>query len=97
MSLTDEGKDLLMELHFMMREISGIDQLEAELQKRLQIKQVIIVSGDSDEQPWVKNEIGKACVSCITDNLQRGKYYCRYRGFDNGIRCRDDGAVNWKT
>ncbi len=71
MSLTSEGKDLLMELHFMMREISGIDQLEAELRKRLQIKQVIIVSGDSDEQPWVKNEIGKACVSCITDNLQR--------------------------
>lgn len=70
MSLTDEGKDLLDELYAVMREISGLDQMEAELQKQLQIKKVMIVSGDSDEQPWVKNEIGKACVSCIMDNLQ---------------------------
>lgn len=69
MSLTDEGKNLLLELHFIMREISGIDQLEAQIENLLQIKKVVIVSGDSDEQPWVKNEIGKACVTCITDNL----------------------------
>nr|WP_295974710.1 sugar-binding domain-containing protein [uncultured Bacillus sp.] len=70
MSLTEEGKSLLMELHFFMREIAGIDQMEASLQRWLGIKQVIIVSGNSDEQLWVKNEMGKACVACITDSLQ---------------------------
>ena len=38
--------------------------------KNLKIKKVLIVSGNSDESPWVKNELGKACVTCIKESLQ---------------------------
>jgi central glycolytic genes regulator len=70
MGLTDEGKELLQDLSGMMREIAGIDQMEHDLQRILNIKKVIIVSGNSDESPWVKNELSKASVTCIKESLQ---------------------------
>src|SRR3954451_21836624 len=72
MGLTNEGKELLQDLRWMMREISGIDQMEQDLKRVLNIKKVLIVAGNSDELTWVKNELSKACVTCIKESL-RGK------------------------
>jgi central glycolytic genes regulator len=72
MGLTDEGKELLEDLGHIMREIMGTDQMETELQKMLGVKKVVIVSGNSDESPWVKSELGRSCVRCIK-NLLVGK------------------------
>ena len=47
-----------------------------------------IVPGDSDVLPWVKNELGKACVTCMKESS--GKYYCCHWRFDNGCGCRND-------
>ena len=69
MGLTIEGKDLLHDLRFVMREITGIDQMEQDLKELLNIKRVLIVAGNSDELPWVQNELGKACVICIKESL----------------------------
>lgn len=65
MSLTSEGKNLLEDLEGFMREIKGIDVMELELKHRLGIRRVIIVPGDSDRSPMVKNELGKACASSM--------------------------------
>ena len=65
MSLTPEGKNLLEDLERFMREIKGIDVMELELKHRLGIRRVVVVPGDSDESPLVKNELGKACASCM--------------------------------
>ena len=65
MGLTAEGKELLQDLSGVMREIAGVDQMEQDLKRILNIKKVLIVTGNSDELPWVKNELGKACVTCI--------------------------------
>jgi central glycolytic genes regulator len=65
MSLTAEGKNLLEELEDVMRELKGINEMELELKHRLGIHRVIIVPGDSDESSLVKNELGKACASCM--------------------------------
>ncbi|MEH7107790.1 sugar-binding transcriptional regulator [Bacillus sp. JJ1764] len=62
MSLTFEGKNLLEDLEGLMRELIGIDVMELELKHRLGIKKVVIVPGDSDQQPLVKGELGKACA-----------------------------------
>lgn len=70
MSLTSVGRELLQELSIVMREIAGIDEMENDLTRMLSIKKVIIVSGDCDELPGIKNELGKACVSCINQNLK---------------------------
>ena len=65
MSLTLEGKNLLEDLEGFMREIKGIDVMELELKHRLGIRRVLIVPGDVDESPMVKNELGKACATCM--------------------------------
>ncbi|WP_338449365.1 sugar-binding domain-containing protein [Niallia oryzisoli] len=69
MSLTESGKELVEELQGHIREIMGIDEMESDLKRLLGIKKVIIVAGDSEESPWVKDELGKACVASINNNL----------------------------
>ncbi|MFE8702244.1 sugar-binding transcriptional regulator [Cytobacillus sp. FJAT-54145] len=70
MSLTTEGTELLESLEGVMREITGIDKMEDQLQKQLGVQRVIIVSGDSDESPWVKSELGRACTNCMKASLK---------------------------
>lgn len=60
MTLSIEGIDILEKLDGVMREVSGIDTLEKELQQKLKVKEVIVVTGNSDISPWVKSELGKA-------------------------------------
>lgn len=69
MSLTPEGRDVVEGLRHLMREFSGFNSLEKQLQNSLGIKKVMIVSGNSDESYWVKEELGRACVSCMKDIL----------------------------
>ncbi|GGE36623.1 central glycolytic genes regulator [Pullulanibacillus camelliae] len=72
MRLTDEGERVLHRLENVMKHVSGIPQLEKQLKNILHLSRVVIVPGNSDEQPWVKNEMGLTCVkvmeSLITDN-----------------------------
>jgi central glycolytic genes regulator len=63
MSLTSEGKNLLEDLEGLMRELKGMDVMELELKHRLGIHKAVIVPGDSDESPLVKNELSKACAA----------------------------------
>ncbi len=70
MSLTSEGTKVLESIANYMREITGIDQLEQQIKRRFKIKQVVVVSGDSDESPWVKNELGRATANCMKKFLE---------------------------
>ncbi|HLQ71265.1 MAG TPA: sugar-binding domain-containing protein [Bacillota bacterium] len=63
MHITKEGKLVLEQLSQLMKEISGLATLERKLEKELPVKKVIVVPGNSDVYAWVKQEMGKACVS----------------------------------
>ncbi|MBD8070790.1 sugar-binding transcriptional regulator [Bacillus sp. PS06] len=65
MTLTKDGAYVLNQLEDIIKEISGLKVLETKLKEKLQIKDVIVVAGDSDQFPWVKKELGRACVSRI--------------------------------
>lgn len=69
MSLTIEGREVLDGLRETMRELMGLNSLEIQVQKRLGVEKVIIVPGNSDEYPWVKSEIGRACAICMKEIL----------------------------
>ncbi|ACJ34874.1 MULTISPECIES: sugar-binding transcriptional regulator [Anoxybacillus] len=69
MSVTSEGNDVLIQLEDMMREVLGLKELERKIKKKLPVKDVIVVAGDSDQSPWVKREMGRACVSRIKHSL----------------------------
>lgn len=69
MTLTDEGTSLVIALEEFMREISGLKLLEEKLKETLNLDEVFVVAGDSDESPWVKQEMGRASVACIKERL----------------------------
>ncbi|NPC94217.1 sugar-binding transcriptional regulator [Bacillus sp. WMMC1349] len=70
MTLTTEGSDLLKILEETMKDVLGLTVLENTLRKRLNLEQVIIVSGDSDHSPLVKKEMGRAAVACMKKRFQ---------------------------
>ncbi|UCZ52626.1 hypothetical protein LGQ02_17720 [Bacillus shivajii] len=69
MTLTEEGKNLLVQLEEVMKEVFDIRSMEEKLQNTLGLKEVIIVPGNSDEFTWVKKEMGRACVSFMKKKL----------------------------
>jgi len=72
MCLTQEGKSILNELKDLLKDIEGLSEKEQIIQKYLNIKKVIIVPGDCDEDPSVIGEMGRAtasyCKTIINDN-----------------------------
>lgn len=66
MHLTNEGRNVLLQLSDFMKELSGLSVLENRLKEKLNVDKVIIVSGNSDETTWVKHEMGKACVKLLS-------------------------------
>ncbi|SHF07095.1 central glycolytic genes regulator [Seinonella peptonophila] len=59
MHLNERGQELLFAMEDWVKEIFGLTELEQELAAKLQIDQVIVVPGDSDQSEWVKKEIGR--------------------------------------
>lgn len=57
MTLTEEGTALVLALEDFMKEISGLKVLEKQLKETLDLDEVFVVPGDSDESPWVKLEM----------------------------------------
>ncbi|WP_243290354.1 sugar-binding domain-containing protein [Bacillus sp. FJAT-47783] len=70
MTLTEQGSELLSVLEEMIKEVSGLTLLENKLKERLQLREVIVVSGDCDTSPWVQKELGRACVTTINNHLK---------------------------
>lgn len=58
MQLSDEGQVLLSELEAALASIEGRSDLSAALSRTLSIPTVIVVSGDSDADQWVKDTLG---------------------------------------
>lgn len=71
MILTIEGEKLLDGLEETMKDVSGLSELEKALQKRLGLREVIVVSGDSDRTAWVKKDMGRACVARLNKELDK--------------------------
>jgi len=68
-SLTESGRNVLRDLHEVMGEILGISEVARELERKLGVRQVVIVPGDSDETFWVQRDIGRAAVTQLKARL----------------------------
>ncbi|MFC4404907.1 sugar-binding transcriptional regulator [Gracilibacillus xinjiangensis] len=69
MQVTEEGNAVIEKLAEFMNGISEFRVLESQIKDKLQLEQVFIVAGNSDEQPSVKEELGKACVQFLNTIL----------------------------
>ncbi|MCJ7840239.1 hypothetical protein MUB24_04785 [Lederbergia sp. NSJ-179] len=73
MTITAKGKKLLLGLDDMIRELTGISQVEQDLKNKLGIKEAVIVPGDSDDSLIVKEELGKACAEVLNRCLKNAQ------------------------
>ncbi len=65
MRVTEDGGRLLDALDEIINEVLGIPQLEEQLRNKLHLNRVVVVPGDSDELPWVINDLGLASVTVM--------------------------------
>lgn len=72
MEVADGGSRILQGLKEMNRELRGLADLELELARRLRLRRVIIVSGDSDVEETVKKEIAEATARYLDHTLVDG-------------------------
>ncbi|GAB2544641.1 sugar-binding transcriptional regulator [Gracilibacillus alcaliphilus] len=69
MQVTLEGDFMIEKLSSFMDQISEFRVLETQIKDKLQLKHVIIVAGNSDNQATVKQDLGKACVQYLSSIL----------------------------
>lgn len=71
MHISEEGRKLVLQLEPLMRELLGTRHLEEAIQQAYGLKHVIVVPGDADLNPAVKQKLGEAACSIL--NRYRGK------------------------
>lgn len=69
MYLTNNGEAVVKQLGTAMKNISGLREMENQLENVLGVSKAVVVSGDSDQYPLVRKEIGLACVKEIEHYL----------------------------
>lgn len=69
MTVTSEGNEIIHKLNDFIHEIKGLSEVEKKIQSFLNLKKVIIVPGDVEENPLVLKDLGKACANYVKDAL----------------------------
>ncbi|CAJ1001202.1 MULTISPECIES: sugar-binding transcriptional regulator [Bacillales] len=72
MSLSEEGQRVLDELEPLVGELFGLTELAERLQRVLGIAKVIVVQGDADHSPWVKQELGRVGARVLKQYVREG-------------------------
>ncbi|CQR46493.1 Central glycolytic genes regulator [Paraliobacillus sp. PM-2] len=70
MKVTSSGHQVLQKLETFMSDLFGFDVLEKQIKDTLNLEHVLIIPGNSDEDHWVKQELGKATVDYLKTILQ---------------------------
>ena len=70
MTVTSSGEEIVNNLKDFIHEIRGLSEIETQLKGLLNLRQVIIVPGDVEENPTVLKEIGKACSNYVKDIIK---------------------------
>ena len=70
MTVTIDGEEILQKLKAFIHEIRGLSEIEERLKELLNLKKVIIVPGDLEENHLVLKDLGKACANYVKDVLK---------------------------
>lgn len=70
MTVTSEGIELIYKLNDFIHEIKGLSEVEKKIETLLNLKKVIVVPGDIEENPLVLKDLGKACANYVRDVLE---------------------------
>ncbi|MCY6958965.1 sugar-binding transcriptional regulator [Clostridium brassicae] len=70
MTVTTEGKEILEKLKEFVHELKGLSEMEEFMRKNLNLKDVIVVPGNVDENELVLDEIGKSAANYLKELLK---------------------------
>lgn len=70
MTVTSSGEEIVSKLKDFIHEIRGLSEIENQLKLLLNLRQVIIVPGDVEENPATLKELGKACSNYVKDIMK---------------------------
>src|SRR5690606_25716362 len=72
MGVSPSGEQVLEDLKEIIRELHGLSEIEKELERKLNLKKVMVVPGDSDDDDTVKKEIAHATAEFLRTVLKSG-------------------------
>ena len=70
MVITDDGDKVLKKLKNFIHQIKGLTDIENRVKSLLNLKKVIVVPGDVEENQLVLKDLGKACSNYVKDYLK---------------------------
>lgn len=70
MTVTSEGKDILEKLKEFIHELKGLSEMEEFMRKNLNLKDVIVVPGNLDDNELVLDEMGKSAANYLKELLK---------------------------
>lgn len=72
MFVTSDGENMIESFHPFWKEVGGIRQLESEAARRLFVKKVIIVPGNTDESEWTKDDMARQAAGELVRIIEDG-------------------------
>ena len=66
MTITEEGGEIINKLKDFIHEVKGLSELENYIREKLNLKEVIVVPGDMDEDKTIISELGKVAAQYIS-------------------------------
>jgi central glycolytic genes regulator len=72
MQVTSTGEVLLWEIDGYIRELQGLNQLEQKIAEHFNVKRVMVVSGDTDQDETVKKDLARVTAGYLNKQLQEG-------------------------
>lgn len=70
-TITEKGKEVLTDLLDFQNELTGINTLARKLEDKLQVKKVIVVRGNTDENEFIKHALGRETVQYLKRIIDR--------------------------
>ena len=70
MELTPEGMNIVLNMRPYLHKLLGLTDLEEKLKGLLQVKEVIVVSGDMEVEQAVRYEVGRAGAQALCQSLR---------------------------
>ncbi len=72
MSISESGRQLLLQLEPLYKSLFGLSELEEAIRSHFNMRQVIVVAGDSEVSAQTKRELGRAGCQMLRQSLKPG-------------------------
>ncbi|WP_244833794.1 sugar-binding domain-containing protein [Clostridium sp. BJN0001] len=70
MTVTEDGEEIIQKLSNFIHEIKGLSEIEASIEKLLNLRKVIVVPGNVEENGLVLKDLGKACSEYLKEIIK---------------------------